>query len=62
MVVAYKTDDVPQEAWEARARSYAPLLQAYDEIVGRAVWEARITTVLSTERGTWQSKGEFTQR
>lgn len=62
MVVDYKTDDVPENAWDARARAYAPQLRANAEIVGRAVGEAKITTILSTERGTWPLQAEFIQR
>lgn len=48
VVVDYKTDDVPVEAWPARAAFYAPQLRAYAEIVGRAVGEHRVDAVLST--------------
>ncbi|WP_289020121.1 exodeoxyribonuclease V subunit beta [uncultured Ornithinimicrobium sp.] len=48
VVVDHKTDDVPAEAWPARAAFYAPQLRAYAEIVGRAVGDDEVEAVLST--------------
>ncbi|QFG69234.1 UvrD-helicase domain-containing protein [Ornithinimicrobium pratense] len=53
VVVDYKTDDVPQEAWDARARFYAPQLRAYAQIVGRAVRDDRVEAVLGTSKGIY---------
>ncbi|MFK5634041.1 UvrD-helicase domain-containing protein [Ornithinimicrobium sp. LYQ103] len=47
VVVDYKTDDVPEEAWDARARFYAPQLWAYAEIVGLAADEPQVGAVLA---------------
>jgi ATP-dependent exoDNAse (exonuclease V) beta subunit len=52
VVVDYKTDDVPVEAWPARAAFYAPQLRAYADIVGGAVGDDRIDAVLSTVAGS----------
>lgn len=52
VVVDYKTDDVPAEAWPARAAFYAPQLRAYAKITARAVGGDHADTVLVTMSGT----------
>ena len=53
VVVDYKTDDVPAEAWPARAAFYAPQVRAYARVLERATGGNHIETLLSTNRGVW---------
>ncbi|MGC5583830.1 UvrD-helicase domain-containing protein [Ornithinimicrobium sp. W1665] len=52
VVVDYKTDDVPAEAIESRARFYAPQVFAYADLVGRAVGDSEVAATLCMSGGT----------
>ncbi|WP_237770232.1 PD-(D/E)XK nuclease family protein [Ornithinimicrobium sp. CNJ-824] len=51
VVVDYKTDDVPGEAWPARAAFYAPQLRTYAEIVRSAMGSSDVEASLATSSG-----------
>lgn len=54
VAVDYKTDDVPAEAWVARARFYAPQLRAYAALISQAVGDGVVDALVSTPCGSRQ--------